>query len=147
MKTQRLILNPCLIVAVLFVLAGSVVPAMAADANSKHMISFKAGSAGWGSSSANAGGEKNVLTQKNTPGISAESPKVNTGEKTAWKDNKKWGPKSWRFWTCIAAAIIVIALVTTAVVFSGGMAAPVIAEIVEQPLVFIGIVGGVPIFA
>jgi hypothetical protein len=119
MKTQRLIPNPFLIVAVLFILAVSVAPAMAADANSRQMSSFSAGSAGLGSPFSNAGGEKHPLTQKNTPGISAGSSVTNPGATSGANEpvKKVDTPKKipWWAWLIIAILVVLLAIATAGV--------------------------------
>jgi hypothetical protein len=147
MKTQRLIFNPFLIVAVLFILAVSVAPAMAAGADSRNMNSFTAGSAGPGSSSSNIGSKDPV--SGNRLGISAGSSVPRPGAKSESAGSVKspaevpWYQKWW-VWLIVAVVVVVAVVVTVA---TCGTAAPAIAEVVEQPLVFIGIFGGVPVYA
>ena len=117
MKIQRLIFNPYLIVAALFILAVSVAPAMAADANSRYMNSFSAGSTGQGSSFSKAGGEKHTLTQKNTAGISAGSQVTNLGATSGTDDpvKKVDTPKKqipWWAWLIFAILIVLLAVAT-----------------------------------
>ncbi len=118
MKIQRLIFNPYLIVAVLFILAVSVAPAMAAEANSRNMNSFA------------PGGGKNVLTSQNTPGISAGSQVANLGAKSGTdepvknvdKPKKKPWYKKWWIWFIVAVVLITATVVTlgAAGAFAGG---------------------------
>ena len=117
MKNQQWIFNPFLIVAVLFVLAVSVAPAMAADADSRYMNSFSAGSAGSGNPLSHAGGEKQSLTQKNTAGISSGSQVTNlkatsgTDEPVKKVDTpRKQIP--WWAWLIIAILIVLLAVAT-----------------------------------
>ena len=130
MNIRRLIFNPYLIVAALFILAVSVAPAMAAEANSRHMSSLSAGSAGQGSPFSKAGGEKHTLTRKNTAGISAGSQATNIGAKSGTdepvknvdKPKKKPWYKKWWIWFIVAVVIITATVVTlgAAGAFAGG---------------------------
>jgi hypothetical protein len=129
MNIRRLIFNPYLIVAALFILAVSVAPAMAAEANSRHMSSLSAGSAGQGSPFSKAGGEKHTLTRKNTAEISAGSQVTNLGAKSGTDDpvknvdkpkKKPWW-KKWWIWVIVAVVVVVIiATAGAAGAFAGG---------------------------
>ena len=114
MKIQRLIFNPYLIIAALFILAVSVAPAMAADANSRYMNSFSAGSAGPGNPLSHAGGEKHTLTQKNTAGISAGSQVMNLGATSGTDEpvkNVDTPRKQLPWWAWLIFAILIVLLV------------------------------------
>jgi hypothetical protein len=122
MKTQRLISNPSLIVAVLFILAVSVAPVMAADADSRQMNGFSAGSTGMGSSSSNAGVEKTVSAPGNTRGISAGSPAVGLKAESGADATVRTGEKSpkvpwykkWWVWAIVAVVVTVAVVATVA---------------------------------
>jgi len=75
MKPQRLIFNPFLIVAVLFILAVSVAPAMAADANSRYMNSLSAGSAGQGISAGSQATNLKAASGADEPVKNVDTPK------------------------------------------------------------------------
>ncbi|HII99870.1 MAG TPA: hypothetical protein HA272_11605 [Methanoregula sp.] len=138
MKAQRLIFNPYLIVAVLFILAVSIAPAMAADANSRYMNSFSAGSAGQGSSFSKAGGEKHPFTQKNTAGISAGSPATNLkaasgADAPVKKVDTPRNQLPWWAWLLIAILIVLVAAAT----------AGVLAAAAGAPVGMAGMAGGI----
>ena len=138
MKIQRLVFNPFLIVAVLFILAVSVAPAMAADADSRYMGSFSAGNAGSQNPSPHAGGEKHALTQKNTPGISAGSQVMNlkaasgTDAPVKKVDTSK-NQLPWWAWLLIAILIVLVAAAT----------AGVLAAAAGAPVGMAGMAGGI----
>lgn len=153
MKNKRLIFNPFLIIAVLLILAVSVAPAMAADADSRYMSSFSAGRAGPGTPLSHAGGEKHALTQKNIAGISAGSQETNPGAtseadtpvKNVDKPKKKPWYKKWWIWLIVAVVVVAtIATLGAAGAFAGGaggggMAAAGVAggEVVAENIAFV----------
>jgi hypothetical protein len=116
-----LIFNPFLIVAVLFILAVSVAPAMAADADSRHMNSFSAGSAAQGSPSSKAGGEKHPLTQKNTAGISAGSQVTNLKAASGADEpvKKVDTPRNIPWWTWLIIAFLIVLVVVASAGIAG----------------------------
>jgi hypothetical protein len=126
MKPQRLIFNPFLIVAVLFILAVSVAPAMAADANSRYMSSFSAGSAGQGNPVSHAGGGKHPLTQKNTAGISAGSQVTSLGASSGTGDsagNVDTARKNLPWWAWLIFAILIVLLIVATAGAAGAFGA------------------------
>lgn len=129
MKKRCLIFNPFLALAVLFILAVSVAPAMAADANSRQMNGFTAGSTGMGSPSPNAGSEHNAPALQNAGGISAGSPvtglRAESGTDNPVKKEEKPKKVPWykKWWVCVIVVVAVIVIVAATVATYGAITA------------------------